>query len=173
MYLDAMEQVRFEQVRRNAYGDALVVRKPVGVVAGIVPWNVPVRNELKKTIPSILTGCSAVLEPSPESPVAGALLMDVFRDAGLPDGVVNLVVGGAEVGEALVAHPLVRKIAFTGSTPPARTSRPSLHPSSSGCSWSSAASPPRSCSPTPTSSLVGRAIQAFGLGGTRVRSARR
>jgi acyl-CoA reductase-like NAD-dependent aldehyde dehydrogenase len=116
MYLDTIKEVELARVRRDAYGDAYVVRKPVGVVAGIVPWNVPVRNELKKTIPSILTGCSVVLKPSPESPIAGALLMDVFRDAGLPPGVVNLVVGGADVGEALVTHPDVRKVAFTGST---------------------------------------------------------
>lgn len=166
MYLDTIEQVQFEQVRRDAYGDALVVRKPVGVVAGIVPWNVPVRNELKKTIPSILTGCSAVLKPSPESPVAGALLMDVFRDAGLPDGVVNLVVGGAEVGEALVAHPLVRKIAFTGSTATgshiAAVAAPELKRVQLELGGKSAAV----VLPDADVDLVGRAIQAFGFGNT-------
>ena len=74
------------------------------------------RNELKKIVPAILAGCSVVLKPSPESPIAGALLMDLCRDAGVPDGIVGLVTGGADVGEALVVHPDVRKIAFTGST---------------------------------------------------------
>lgn len=116
MYIDTVQQVAFETVRRDAYGDSLVVRTPVGTVAGIVPWNVPVRNELKKIVPSILAGCSVVLKPAPESPVAGALLMDLCREAGVPDGVVGMVAGGADVGEALVRHPGVRKIAFTGST---------------------------------------------------------
>ena len=116
MYVDTVRQVAFETVRRDAYGDALVVREPVGVVAGIVPWNVPVRNELKKIVPSILAGCSVVLKPSPESPIAGALLIDLCRVAGVPDGVVGLVGGGGDIGEALVVHPDVRKIAFTGST---------------------------------------------------------
>lgn len=116
MYIDTVQQVAFETVRRDEYGDSLVVRGPVGTVAGIVPWNVPVRNELKKIVPAILAGCSVVLKPSPESPVAGALLMDLCQQAGVPSGVVGLVSGGADVGEALVRHPGVRKIAFTGST---------------------------------------------------------
>ncbi|MCD4526606.1 aldehyde dehydrogenase [Nocardioides sp. cx-173] len=116
MYVESVEKVVFEQVRRDSLGDALVMRKPIGVVAGVVPWNVPVRNELKKLIPALLCGNTIVLKPALESPLTGAALMRIFTDAGLPPGVANLVVGGPETGEALVAHPDVRKIAFTGST---------------------------------------------------------
>lgn len=116
MYLQTIEKVAFDQVRSDEFGTSYIRRRPVGVVAGIVPWNVPVRNELKKTIPSILTGCTCILKPSPESPLAGAMLMEIFTEAGLPPGVVNMVAGGGEVGEALVTHPGVRKVAFTGST---------------------------------------------------------
>jgi len=116
MYVETIQQVKFGQVRSDQHGTAFVMRRPIGVVAGIVPWNVPVRNELKKIIPSLLTGNTCVLKPSPESPIIGARLMDLFTEAGLPPGVLNLVTGGADVGEALVEHPGVRKIAFTGST---------------------------------------------------------
>jgi aldehyde dehydrogenase (NAD+) len=116
MYLETIQQVQFGQVRSDQHGTAFVTRRPIGVVAGIVPWNVPVRNELKKVIPSLLTGNTCVLKPSPESPIIGARLMDFFTEAGLPPGVLNLVTGGADVGEALVQHPGVQKIAFTGST---------------------------------------------------------
>ena len=166
MYVDTIASVQFEQVRRDACGDSLVVRRPVGVVAGIVPWNVPVRNELKKTIPSILTGCAVVLKPSPESPVAGALLMDVFRDAGLPDGVCNLVVGGAEAGEALVTHAGVSKVAFTGSTATgeriAELAAPRLKRLQLELGGKSAAI----VLPDADLDLVGRSIQAFGFGNT-------
>ena len=116
MYLETVQQVQFGQVRSDQHGTAYITRRPIGVVAGIVPWNVPVRNELKKIIPSLLTGNTCVLKPSPESPLTGARLMDLFAEAGLPPGVLNLVTGGADIGEALVTHPGVRKIAFTGST---------------------------------------------------------
>ena len=116
MYLDTIRKVQFTQVRSDEFGTSYITRRPVGVVAGIVPWNVPVRNELRKLIPSILTGCSIVLKPALESPLTGAMLMEIFTDAGLPAGVANMVNGDVEAGEALVQHPTVRKIAFTGST---------------------------------------------------------
>lgn len=116
MYVETIRQVQFGQVRSDQHGTAYVARKPIGVVGAIVPWNVPVRNELKKIIPSLLTGNTCVLKPSPESPLIGARLMDLFTEAGLPPGVLNLVTGGPEIGERLVTHEDVRKIAFTGST---------------------------------------------------------
>lgn len=116
MYLRSARQVRFARVNSDPYGNTYIVRKPVGVVAGIVPWNVPVRNELKKIIPAVLAGCAVVLKPALESPFTGAALMEIIAEAGMPPGVVNLVSGGPETGEALVRHPLVRKIAFTGSS---------------------------------------------------------
>ncbi|WP_353952536.1 aldehyde dehydrogenase family protein [Knoellia sp. S7-12] len=116
MYLETINEVQFSQVRRDRFGDSLVLRRPVGVVAGIVPWNVPVRNELKKIIPAMLSGCTVVLKPALESPLVAGPLVELLGEAGLPPGVVNLVVGGGHVGEALVRHPTVRKVAFTGST---------------------------------------------------------
>lgn len=116
MYLDTIRKVQFTQVRSDEFGTSYITRRPVGVVAGIVPWNVPVRNELRKLIPSILTGCSIVLKPALEAPLTGAMLMEIFTEAGLPAGVANMVNGDVEAGEALVQHPVVRKIAFTGST---------------------------------------------------------
>jgi aldehyde dehydrogenase (NAD+) len=116
MYVETIQQVRFGQVRSDRHGTSYVARRPIGVVAGIVPWNVPVRNELKKIIPSLLTGNTCILKPSPESPLTGARMMELFTEAGLPPGVLNMVTGGGDIGEALVVHPGVKKIAFTGST---------------------------------------------------------
>jgi aldehyde dehydrogenase (NAD+) len=116
MYIDSVRRVTFEYVRSDAYGHSLISRQPVGVVAGIVPWNAPIRSEVKKTIPALLAGCTVVLKPAPETPFGGAIFAEICREAGVPDGVVNMLPGGAKTGEALVSHPLVRKIAFTGST---------------------------------------------------------
>lgn len=91
-------------------------REPVGVVAGIVPWNFPLLIATWKLIPALAAGCTVVLKPSPETPLTALYLAQLAQQAGIPDGVFNLVTGGAEVGQALVSHPLVRKITFTGST---------------------------------------------------------
>lgn len=116
MYVDSINQIELEYVRNDRFGSALISRRPVGVVAAIVPWNAPVRSEIKKVVPALLCGCTAVLKPAPETPLGAGLLAEIFTEAGLPPGVLNLVCGAAEVGEALVQHPDVRKIAFTGST---------------------------------------------------------
>ncbi|GAA5113185.1 aldehyde dehydrogenase family protein [Pseudonocardia adelaidensis] len=96
---------------------ALTWRRPIGVVALVTPWNFPLAIPAWKVAPALLSGCTAVLKPSPLTPHTAALLVQTFLDAGLPPGVLNLVQGDREVGEALVAHPNVAGISFTGSLP--------------------------------------------------------
>lgn len=90
---------------------------PVGVCAQIIPWNFPLVMAGWKIGPVLATGCTTVLKSAEETPASASLLAEIIRDAGVPAGVVNIITGGAEVGRALLSHPLVRKVAFTGSTP--------------------------------------------------------
>ncbi|MFH8570602.1 aldehyde dehydrogenase family protein [Streptomyces sp. NPDC017993] len=94
---------------------AYTFRRPIGVVGLVSPWNFPLAIPVWKVAPALLSGCTAVLKPSPLTPLTAALLVDAGRRAGLPDGVLNLVQGDAAAGEALVAHPDVAGISFTGS----------------------------------------------------------
>ncbi|MFF7195696.1 aldehyde dehydrogenase [Streptomyces sp. NPDC008079] len=106
---------RYEERRAGALGPILVRREPVGVVAAVVPWNVPQFTAAAKLGPALLAGCTAVLKPSPESPLDAYLLAEIAREAGLPDGVLNIVPAGRDVSEYLVGHPGVDKVSFTGS----------------------------------------------------------
>lgn len=90
--------------------------EPVGVAALIVPWNFPMVTTAWKLAPALAAGCTVVLKPSELTSLAEHVLIDLLAEAGVPDGVVNVVNGGAEVGAALTAHPLVDKVSFTGST---------------------------------------------------------
>jgi betaine-aldehyde dehydrogenase len=110
------ENFRFEELRPCELGNATVVHEPVGVVAAISAWNGPLYLALSKLAPALAAGCSVVLKPAPEAPLDAFVLADACRDAGLPDGVVNIVTGGRAAGEALVAHPEVDMVSFTGST---------------------------------------------------------
>lgn len=116
MYVDSVQQVSFESIRCDQFGNSLITRNPVGVVGAIVPWNAPIRSEVKKVVPALLAGCTVVLKPALETALSAAAFGDLCLEAGVPPGVVNVVPGGPRTGEALVSHPLVRKIAFTGST---------------------------------------------------------
>ena len=115
-YIEDARQVRWQYLRMDPSGDALIERRPVGGVAGIVPWNVPIRSELKKLIPALLAGCTIVLKPAPETPFGAAVLAEMSTEAGIPAGVVNLVLGDGTTGDHLVRHPLIQKVAFTGSS---------------------------------------------------------
>jgi len=95
---------------------AYTVREPIGVVGQIVPWNVPFLMAAWKLAPALAAGCTIVLKPAEDTPLTALRLAELCREAGVPDGVVNVVTGGGETGAALVAHPDVDKIAFTGST---------------------------------------------------------
>ncbi len=96
--------------------EVLVHREPVGVVAAIVPWNGPQIVAAMKLAPALLAGCTAVLKPPPEACLNFARFADAFLEAGLPEGVLNIVPAGREVGEYLVTHDGVDKVSFTGST---------------------------------------------------------
>ena len=92
-------------------------KEPVGVVPAITPWNFPLNMATWKLAPALATGCTVVLKPAEETPLTAMRLAELCLEAGIPEGVVNVVTGsGAEAGAALVAHPGVAKIAFTGST---------------------------------------------------------
>lgn len=98
-------------------GNSRIVREPVGVVAAIAPWNYPIHQAVSKIGAAIAAGCTVVLKPSKVTPISAFLLAEAAQEAGLPDGVLNIVTGsGRNVGEALVAHPLVDMVSFTGST---------------------------------------------------------
>ncbi len=103
----------------TAYGEALTytVREAVGVVGQIIPWNVPLSMACLKLAPALAAGCAVVLKPAEETPLSALHLGQLILEAGFPPGVVNIVNGrGETAGAALVAHPDVDKIAFTGST---------------------------------------------------------
>ncbi|MFJ9668450.1 aldehyde dehydrogenase [Streptomyces sp. NPDC101219] len=109
-----------EEARDGVLGRILVRREPVGVVAAVVPWNVPQFVAAAKLGPALLAGCTVVLKPSPESPLDAYLLGDIAREAGLPEGVLSILPADREVSEYLVGHPGVDKVAFTGSVPAGR-----------------------------------------------------
>ncbi|MBL8147286.1 MAG: aldehyde dehydrogenase family protein [Anaerolineae bacterium] len=94
----------------------MALRDPAGVVGLITPWNFPVAVPSWKMLPALVAGNAVVWKPSEETPGVAASFVQVFHDAGLPPGVLNLVLGAGPAGEALVAHPDVRVISFTGST---------------------------------------------------------
>jgi acyl-CoA reductase-like NAD-dependent aldehyde dehydrogenase len=98
-----------------------VQRMPAGPVAVITPWNAPFMLSTWKTAPALAAGCTVVLKPAEWSPLSCSLLADLVAEAGLPPGVFNVVQGiGEEAGAALVAHPLIRRVSFTGSPETAR-----------------------------------------------------
>jgi benzaldehyde dehydrogenase (NAD) len=96
---------------------SMVRRIPVGVVGAITPWNSPSVLGMRVVAPALALGNAVVLKPDPQTPVIGGAMFEaVFREAGLPDGLLQIVVGGADVGEALVTDPNVSLVSFTGST---------------------------------------------------------
>ncbi|MEV4113859.1 aldehyde dehydrogenase family protein, partial [Nonomuraea sp. NPDC049695] len=105
-----------EEQRPGLFGPTTVRREPVGVVAAVVPWNVPQFVTMTKVAPALLAGCAIVLKPAPETPLDAYLLAEWALEAGIPAGVLNIVPAGREVGEHLISHPGVDKVAFTGST---------------------------------------------------------
>lgn len=106
----------WEEDRCGELADTVVRRTPVGVVAAIVPWNMPQLGALTKMVPALLAGCTVVLKPAAETPIDALRLAEILDGIGLPPGVVNVVTGGPETGECLIRHPGVDKVSFTGST---------------------------------------------------------
>jgi aldehyde dehydrogenase (NAD+) len=115
-YLTLAPDYPFRSTRTSANGRALITREPVGVVAAIAPWNVPVGIAVQKMTPALLAGCTVVFKPAPESPLNAYFLAELFIKAGLPPGVVNVVPADRDVSSYLVTHPGVDKVTFTGST---------------------------------------------------------
>jgi acyl-CoA reductase-like NAD-dependent aldehyde dehydrogenase len=98
--------------------EGYVLRRPIGVVGAIVPWNFPTTLLCNKLAPALVAGNTVVAKPAATTPLTTLRFAELLAEGGLPDGVFNVVTGrGSVAGEALVTHPLVRKIAFTGSTP--------------------------------------------------------
>lgn len=94
---------------------SMLVHRPVGVVAGIAPWNFPLIMAIWKLGPALAAGNTVVLKPAPQTPGSTLRLAEIAHAAGLPAGVLNVVTGGADIGTALVAHPQVRMVSLTGS----------------------------------------------------------
>lgn len=116
-YIDLVEQHGERYFTGEKVGNSLVVHEPIGVVGAITPWNYPLHQIVLKVVPALLAGNTVVLKPSEVAPLGAYALTEVFEQAGLPDGVFNLVSGtGAVVGEAIAAHPKVDMVSFTGST---------------------------------------------------------
>ncbi len=98
--------------------DGIVLRRPLGVVGAIVPWNFPTTLLCNKLAPALVAGNCVVAKPASTTPLTTLRFAELLSEGGLPDGVFNVVTGGgSSTGEELVRHPLVRKVAFTGSTP--------------------------------------------------------
>ncbi len=115
-FLAAARATAWHERMDGVYGTYEIVREPAGVVAAIPAFNVPQVIIIGKLIPALLAGCTVVVKPSPEVPLDALVLAEVLDEAGLPEGVVSIVPGGAEAGRHLVAHPDVDLVTFTGST---------------------------------------------------------
>jgi aldehyde dehydrogenase (NAD+) len=116
-FLQVAAEYPWEERRQGAIGGEIIVRRePVGVVAAIVPWNVPQFVTMSKLAPALIAGCTIIVKPSPETPLDGFKLAELLEQAGIPKGVVSIIPAGREVGEHMVRHPGIDKVAFTGST---------------------------------------------------------
>jgi len=95
---------------------SLVIKEPIGVVAGVVPWNFPLMMAVWKTAPALAAGCSVIIKPAEDTPLTALRVAKLASEAGVPDGVFNVVPGYGDVGEALGRHNDVDAVSFTGST---------------------------------------------------------
>ena len=119
----------FADEARRVYGDTIptfakdrrvmTIKQAVGVVAAVTPWNFPIAMITRKVGPALAAGCTIVIKPSDETPLCALALAELAHEAGIPAGVINVVVGknAAAIGSVLTGHPSVRKLSFTGSTP--------------------------------------------------------
>ncbi|WP_027061839.1 NAD-dependent succinate-semialdehyde dehydrogenase [Mesorhizobium loti] len=118
----------FAEEARRSYGRIVparlegvsqsVIKEPVGPVAAFTPWNFPLNQAVRKLSAALAAGCSIIIKGPEETPASPAELVRAFVDAGLPDGVLNLIYGTpSEISAYLIPHPVIRKISFTGSTP--------------------------------------------------------
>jgi betaine-aldehyde dehydrogenase len=116
-YAGTTNKVGGQTIPGNPAGVLMTFREPVGVCGIIVPWNFPIAITSWKVAPALAMGNSVVLKPAEQTPLTALRLAELAKEAGVPDGVFQVVTGkGSVAGDALVRHPLVRKLAFTGST---------------------------------------------------------
>lgn len=118
-YADMIEGYLFEEARETdapGCAVAMVVKEPVGVVAAVVPWNAPLGNLMAKAAPALAAGCTIVCKPAPESPIEAILFAEAIEEAGLPEGVFNLIIADRTVSDYLIRHPGIEKVSFTGSS---------------------------------------------------------
>jgi succinate-semialdehyde dehydrogenase / glutarate-semialdehyde dehydrogenase len=120
----------FGEEAKRVYGDTIptylpdrrivVTKEPVGVTAGITPWNFPAAMPTRKAAPALGAGCTMVLKPAEQTPLSALAVMKLGEEAGLPPGVLSVITGAAEdapgIGREMTSNPLVRKLGFTGST---------------------------------------------------------
>lgn len=104
----------------NGQGESLVRKDPIGVCALIAPWNFPINLMVTKLAPALLAGSTVVMKPASPTPLSFRIIVDAVTAAGVPAGVVNYVTGPGGMGDLIVRHPKVAKVAFTGSTPVGR-----------------------------------------------------
>lgn len=115
-YARLIVQSNDEEIRSNQGGHTIVRREAVGVVGAITPWNFPQGLAIAKLAPALAAGCTIVLKPSPEAALDAMVFAEAAVEAGMPNGVLNVVPGGRRAGACLVEHPGVDKVSFTGST---------------------------------------------------------
>nr|WP_067677854.1 aldehyde dehydrogenase [Nocardia miyunensis] len=116
-FADVAARHRWHETRAGAFGGEVAVRRaPVGVVAAIIPWNMPMFLTVAKLVPALLAGCAVVLKPSPETALDAYFTAELLNELGLPPGLVSVLPGDREIGRYLVSHPGVDKVSFTGST---------------------------------------------------------
>ncbi|CFR81729.1 putative aldehyde dehydrogenase [Mycobacterium tuberculosis] len=115
-FAGAADKVTWTETRTGSYGQSIVSREPVGVVGAIVAWNVPLFLAVNKIAPALLAGCTIVLKPAAETPLTANALAEVFAEVGLPEGVLSVVPGGIETGQALTSNPDIDMFTFTGSS---------------------------------------------------------
>ncbi|WP_307024919.1 aldehyde dehydrogenase [Arthrobacter globiformis] len=116
-YAQQARAMQTEELRASPLGSSTEVRRsPIGVVAGIVPWNYPVLLAVSKIAPAMAAGCTLVIKPSPGTVLDSFIFAEAVQEARVPAGVINWVPGGRELGAYIVSHPGVDKVSFTGST---------------------------------------------------------
>lgn len=116
-YAGAVNKIHGHTIPVNANGTHMTFREPLGVCALVIPWNFPLVITGWKVAPALTMGNTVVIKPASATPLSALALADLVLEAGLPEGVLNVVTGsGSVAGNALINHPLVRKISFTGST---------------------------------------------------------
>jgi betaine-aldehyde dehydrogenase len=121
-YSGAATRIMGQTIPVSAPGLSFTLREPVGVCAQITPWNFPIVMASWKLGPALAAGCTVVLKPASQTPLTALALGEILYEAGVPEGVVNVITGpGSTTGTALINHPLVDKIAFTGSTEVGKT----------------------------------------------------